>query len=86
MRDALVGGEHEFFDQAMRDVALGARDAFHQAEFVELDDRLGKIEIDRAAALAFAVEDDARDRASVRTLAPEARNVRGRRHRLRGRR
>ena len=56
VRDDLVGREHEFFDQAMRDVAFGARDALHQSEFVELDDRLGQIEVDRSAALAFAVE------------------------------
>ena len=35
--DAFVGGEHEFFDQAVGDVALGSGDAFHHAEFVKLD-------------------------------------------------
>ena len=57
MRHRLVGREHEFFYQAMRDVALGAGDGFHQAELVEFDDRLGEIEVDRSAALALAVED-----------------------------
>ncbi len=46
VRDALVRREHEFFDQAMGDVALRSGDALHHAEFVELDDRLGEIEID----------------------------------------
>ena len=41
----------------MRDVALGAGDAFHQSEFVEFDDRLGQIEVDGTAPLAFAIED-----------------------------
>ena len=41
----------------MRDVALGAGDALHQAVFVEFDDGLGQIEVDGAAALALAVED-----------------------------
>ena len=54
---ALVGRKHEFFNQAMRDVALRAGDALHQSEFVELDHRLGQIEIDGAAALALAVQD-----------------------------
>ena len=54
---ALVGREHELLDQAMRDVALRAGDALHQSEFVELDHRLGQIEIDGAAALALAVQD-----------------------------
>jgi len=39
------------------DVALGAGDALHHAEFVELDHCFGKIEVDRAAALALAVQD-----------------------------
>ena len=53
----LVCREHEFFDQAVRDVAFGARDGPHQAEFVELDDWLGEIEVDGSAALALAVQD-----------------------------
>ena len=57
VRDAFVGREHELFDQAVRDVALGAGDGLHQAEFVEFDDGLGEIEVDRSAALAFAVQD-----------------------------
>ncbi len=56
LRDALVSREHELFDQAMCDVALGTRDALHQSEFVELDDGLGQVEVDRSAALALVVE------------------------------
>ena len=55
--DALVRREHEFFDQAVGDIALGSRDALHHSEFVELDDGFGEIEIDRSAALALAVQD-----------------------------
>ena len=57
VRDRLVGREHEFFDEAMREVALGAGDGLHQSELVELDDGLGQIEVDRSAALAFAIQD-----------------------------
>src|SRR5579872_1996242 len=57
VRYRLVGREHELLDDAVRDVALGARDGAHQSEFFELDDGLRQIEVDRSAALAFAVED-----------------------------
>ena len=57
VRDALVRRQHEFFDEAMGDVALRAGDALHHSEFVELDDWFGEIEIDRSAAFAFAVQD-----------------------------
>ncbi len=53
----LVGGEHELLDQAVGDVARGAGDAGHFAELVELDQRFGQVEIDRAAAHALAVQD-----------------------------
>ena len=52
-----IGREHELLDQAMGEEPLGAGDAFHQAVLVELDERLGKIEVDGAAALALLVED-----------------------------
>src|SRR5579864_5561454 len=55
--DALVCRKHEFFDDAVRDVALGAGHALHQSEFVEFDDGLRQIEIDRSPPLALAVED-----------------------------
>ena len=55
--DALVGRQHELLDDAVGDVALRARDAGHQAVLVELDHRLGQIEVDGAAAHALAVED-----------------------------
>ena len=41
----------------MRDVALGAGNAFHQSEFVEFDYRLGQIEVDGSAPLSFAIQD-----------------------------
>ena len=55
--DALVGGEHEFFDEAVGPGAVGARDALHLAFVVEVDDGLGQVEVDGAALLALAVED-----------------------------
>ena len=57
VRDGLVGREHELFDEAVRDVAFGARDGLHQSEVVELDDGFGEVEVDRSAAVALAVED-----------------------------
>ncbi len=56
--DALVGGEHELLDEAVGPGALGAGDAAHLAVLVELDDRLGQIEIDGAALLAALVHED----------------------------
>ena len=53
--DALVGGEHEFLDEAVGPGALGAGDAAHLAVLVELDDRLGQVEVDAAALLATPV-------------------------------
>src|ERR1019366_2140811 len=54
---ALVRREHEFFNQAVGDIALRARDALHHSEFVKLNHRFGEIEIDRSAAFALAVQD-----------------------------
>ena len=51
LRDGFVRGEHEFFDEAMGDVALAADDAACGL-LVEFDDRLGQIEIDGAAFAA----------------------------------
>ena len=56
MRDALVGGEHELFDEAVGPAALGAGDGGHVALRVELDDGLGQVEVDGAAAVALLVE------------------------------
>ena len=55
-RDGLVRRQHEFLDQAMRDVALAADDAGHLPRGVEFDHLLGQIEIDRAQARAPRVE------------------------------
>ena len=54
--DALVGAEHELFDEAMRPAALAAHDGLHVAIGVELDDWLGEIEVDGAAAHALRIE------------------------------
>ena len=54
--DALVGGEHELFDEAVGPAALGADDGGHVALGVELDDGLGEVEVDGAAAVALGVE------------------------------
>src|SRR5260370_10904942 len=43
--DGAVGGEHEFFNEAVSDVALAARDVGHALLFVEFNDGLGKIEV-----------------------------------------
>ena len=51
---ALVGGEHELLDEAVGPGALGAGDAAHLALLVELDDRLGQIEVDASRALRGA--------------------------------
>ena len=56
-RHGFVRGQHELLDQPVRDVARRPRDAGHLAEFVEFEQRLGQIEIDRAAPLALAVQD-----------------------------
>ena len=56
--DALVGGEHEFLDEAVGPGALGAGDAAHLALLVELDDRLGKVEVDGAALFAALVHEN----------------------------
>ena len=49
---AFVGGQHEFLDQTVGPGALGLGDAAHLALLVELDHRLGQVEVDRAPLLA----------------------------------
>src|SRR5260370_16436528 len=44
--DGAVGGEHEFFNEAVSDVALAARDVGHALLFVEFNDGLREIEVD----------------------------------------
>ena len=56
--DTFVGREHEFFNQAVRDVALGTGNTFHQSKFVEFDHGLGQIEVDGAAPLALAIQNE----------------------------
>src|SRR4029077_1389888 len=56
LRDGLIGREHEFFDDAVGDIALAAHDAEHAAVSVEFDYRLWEIEINRAARGAASVQ------------------------------
>src|SRR5882724_7576160 len=58
LRDAFVGGEHEFLDEAMRDIALRTGNAAHQALIIEFNDRFGKIEVNGAATFALAIENE----------------------------
>src|SRR5258708_20740367 len=44
--DGAVGGEHEFFNEAVSDVALAARDVGHALLFVEFNDGLREIGVD----------------------------------------
>ncbi len=53
----LVRRKHEFFNQAVRVVALGARDASHQPQIVELDDWLRQIEVNRPPTFPFPLQD-----------------------------
>ena len=55
--DGLVGEQHELFDQAMRDVALGGDDLLHHPLVVEHDLRLLEVEVYRAAPVAAPVQD-----------------------------
>ncbi len=54
--DALVGREHELLDEAVRPPALRAHNGLHVAVGIELDDGLGEVEVDGAAALTLGVE------------------------------
>src|SRR5258708_14139523 len=50
--DGAIGGQHEFFNEPLRNVAFAARDVRHALLFVELDHRFGKIEVDGAVFVA----------------------------------
>ena len=54
--DGFIRRQHELFDNAMRDVAFGARDPDHLARKSNSMLRFGHIEIDGAALGAFAIE------------------------------
>src|SRR5208282_6093069 len=56
VRHRFVRCEHEFFDDAVRDVPLAAHDADHAALLVEFNERLGQIEIDRASSLPALIQ------------------------------
>ena len=53
-----IGGQHEFLDEAVGDVALAADDADHALLVIESDDLFGKIEIDGAVLAAASVKEE----------------------------
>jgi len=55
VRNGAIRGEHEFFDQAMSDVAFAAADVSHLLMVVKLDDGFGEIEIDGAVSARRAL-------------------------------
>src|ERR1700683_448098 len=57
-RDSFIGDEHEFFNDAVGDVALAAQDSNHFPLIVKLNQRLGQIEINRAACVPAFTEDE----------------------------
>ena len=52
-----ISRQHEFFDNAVREITRRARNAGHGAPLVEFDQGLRQIEIDRAATHALTIED-----------------------------
>src|SRR5262249_6870272 len=44
-----IGGKHELFNQSVGPVALGGRNAFHEAMLIEFNYRLGQVKINGAA-------------------------------------
>ena len=63
-RDGPIRGQHEFLDQAVRDVAFAADDAGHALLVVEFNHRLGQIEIDRAVRARRALSKQRQSRMS----------------------
>ncbi len=57
LRDGLIGGQHEFLDQSVRDIAHAAADVGHTALFIEVNHRLGQIKINRAAPVTPRIQD-----------------------------
>ena len=55
--DGAIGGEHEFFDDAVSDIAFAAADVGHALLFVEFDDGFRKVEVDRTVVFAAGVEE-----------------------------
>jgi len=55
--DRFIGGEHELFNNSVRDVSFGASNSGHLAFHIEHDVRLGHIKIDGASFGALAVQD-----------------------------
>ena len=52
-----IGGQHEFFNQAMRDVPFAAHDAGHALLVIEFDHLFGEVEIDGAVLVASRVQE-----------------------------
>ncbi len=55
--DGAIGGQHELFNEPVRDVSHAARDIGHALLFVEFNDRFREIEIDGAMLVAAGIED-----------------------------
>src|SRR5215831_186232 len=55
--DGAVGREHEFFNDAVSEVAFAAADVGHALLFVKFDDRFGEIEVDGPVVFAASVEE-----------------------------
>ena len=54
--DALIGRQHELLDDAVCNIALGARDPLHQSVLVKFDHRLRQIKINGAATHPLAIQ------------------------------
>jgi len=55
-RDGLVRRQHRVFDRPVGIVALEAADVLHATLLIELDHRLGQLEVERAALLALPAQ------------------------------
>ena len=55
--DGAIGGQHELFNEPVRDVSHAARDIGHALLFVEFNDRFREIEIDGAMLVAAGIEE-----------------------------
>jgi len=54
--DGAIGGQHELFNEPVRDVSHAARDIGHALLFVEFNDRFREIEIDEPCSLRRALD------------------------------
>src|SRR5579883_1341895 len=54
--NAFIGGQHEFFNQAVSDVTFRPTDAAHHSVLVEFNDRLRQVKINGSTAHALAIQ------------------------------